>query len=348
MSDPKHPKNEATLDEAEQSDTEALNGADGDVPATDPAAAPEEQSEMESERQEESAIVETLAEESASDEATATDGAEDAEVEESAEAAGEDESAEEAVVAEEEGLADETGGDEATDTSESEDETESDEPDEADDAAEDEDELVIEKLEGRGGRRKKDESDAVPPIENPQLACSVLEGLLFTSNEPLSIRRLSKLMPPMSGQEISALLVQLQSEYDQRGCGMQIAEVAGGYQMATRPSINDWILQLHKKGKRPTLSPAALETLAIVAYKQPVTRAEVDAIRGVDSSSLCRQLQEIDLIKVVGHKEVAGRPQLYGTTRTFLKAFGLFSLSDLPTIAELKRKFVQEPNGAPE
>ena len=121
--------------------------------------------------------------------------------------------------------------------------------------------------------------------------------------------------------------------------------MAGGYQMATRSSYSEWVLMLHKNRKRPALSPAALETLAIVAYKQPITRAEIESIRGVDSSGISRMLLEMEFIKVTGHKEIIGRPRLYGTTRKFLKAFGLNSLNDLPSISELKKQFGAQENG---
>lgn len=190
---------------------------------------------------------------------------------------------------------------------------------------------------------KKPKEPQAPPIENPAQAKSVIECLLFTTVEPISINRLTKMLSPLEAKEVRGLIVSLQNEYDQRAGGLQIVEVAGGFQMATRTTFSPWVLQLHKNRKRPTLSPASLETLAIVAYKQPITRAEVDSIRGVDSSSIVRMLQDLELIKVTGHKEILGRPQLYGTTKGFLKVFGLNSLNDLPSITELKQKFgVQE------
>lgn len=177
-----------------------------------------------------------------------------------------------------------------------------------------------------------------PEIASPQQAKCILECLLFASIEPLSLQRLTNMMSPMSSNEVRSLIVALQGEFDQRNGGLQLVEVGGGWQLATRSAFGEWVLQLQKGRRRPTLSPAALETLAIVAYKQPITRAEVESVRGVDSSGIVRMLQDIELVKVVGRKEVAGRPGLYGTTKKFLLAFGLNSLNDLPSITELKEK----------
>ena len=177
---------------------------------------------------------------------------------------------------------------------------------------------------------------AAPPVQSLAQARGIIEALLFTTLEPLSLKRLSALLEPLAAKEIRGVILELQEEYDRRNGGLQLLEVAGGFQLATRAAYGDWVLLLHRHRKRPTLSPAALETLAIIAYKQPITRAEIESVRGVDSSSIARMLEEIEFVKVVGHKEIVGRPRLYGTTKKFLKAFGLSSLNDLPSIAELK------------
>ncbi|KPL12304.1 hypothetical protein AMJ85_01245 [candidate division BRC1 bacterium SM23_51] len=167
----------------------------------------------------------------------------------------------------------------------------------------------------------------------------MLECLLFATTESLSLRRIREVVHPIDVKDLRALLVELQNEYDSRGSGLQIVEVAGGYQMATRPRYVRWLVPFRKRKRRVGLSVAMLETLAIVAYKQPIIRAEVDAIRGVDSSAVLHALQEVGLVEVVGQKQVPGRPYLYGTTKTFLKHFGLKSLSDLPSIETLRERF---------
>ena len=173
-------------------------------------------------------------------------------------------------------------------------------------------------------------------------ARSIVEAYLFTTNEPLSVARLSRLMNNLHPRTVRGLLLQLQMEYDERAGGLQIVEVAGGFQMATRPHYAEWLLRLHRHRRRSPLTPATLETLAIVAYKQPVTKAELETVRGVESTAPLRTLQEIGLIEVGGRREVIGRPQLYVTTDLFLKTFALKSLADLPTISELKHLFAEE------
>lgn len=173
-------------------------------------------------------------------------------------------------------------------------------------------------------------------------ARAVAEGLLFSSNEPLSVNRLSKLMGNLHPKTVRGLLLELQWEYDNRGGALQIIEIAGGYQMSTRAFIAPWMFRLHKHKRRSALSPATLETLAIIAYRQPITKGEIEAIRGVESGAPLRTLQELNLVEASGRREVVGRPQLYITTEQFLKAFGLKSLADLPSISELKTRFAEE------
>lgn len=178
-----------------------------------------------------------------------------------------------------------------------------------------------------------------PRVQSPAEAKAVLECLLFATTEPLGLRQIREAIHPMDMKALQALVVELQNEYDQRGCGLQIVELAGGYQMATRPRYANWLVNFQKKKRRSGLSVAMLETLAIIAYKQPIIRAEIDAIRGVDSSGVVHSLQETGLIEVVGQKQVPGRPNLYGTTNDFLKYFGLKSLSDMPSIDALRERF---------
>jgi segregation and condensation protein B len=178
-----------------------------------------------------------------------------------------------------------------------------------------------------------------PPVRNAAQAKAILECLLFVTVEPLNLKQIREVIQPMDAAKLRALVVELQNEYDSRGGGLQIVEVAGGYQMATRSLYADWMAPFRKRKRRAGLSVAMLETLAIIAYKQPIIRAEVDAIRGVDSSGTIHALQELELVEVVGQKQVPGRPFLYGTTKTFLKHFGLKSLSELPSIESLRERF---------
>lgn len=163
---------------------------------------------------------------------------------------------------------------------------------------------------------------------------SIIEGILFVSPTPVSARRLQGILDGLSLSEIKSYLQKLQNAYEQRGGALEVKEVAGGFQIYTRPELSPWIRRFTSK-KPVRLSRPSLETLAIVAYNQPISRAEIEAIRGVDSQKAIRSLLEKGMIRVVGRKEVAGRPLLYGTTRRFLEHFGLKDLSSLPSREEL-------------
>jgi segregation and condensation protein B len=136
------------------------------------------------------------------------------------------------------------------------------------------------------------------------------------------------------GRQVRGLIRRLSRQYDEQGRAFAVEEIAGGFQLLTRPEFGLWISRLHSRQQSDSLSKAALETLAIVAYRQPITRAEVDDIRGVQCGPVLRGLVDRRLIKVVGRSEELGRPLLYGTTRRFLEVFGLKSLSELPKRAE--------------
>jgi segregation and condensation protein B len=195
---------------------------------------------------------------------------------------------------------------------------------------------------GRRGAAKGEERDAPLDLASVAEARAVIEAYLFTTNEPLTVARISKLMNNLHPRTVRGLLLELQMEYDRRAGALQIIEVAGGFQMATRPQQSEWVLRLHRQRRRSTLSPATLETLAIIAYKQPVTKAEIEVIRGVETTAPLHTLLDLGLIEVGGRREVIGRPQLYVTTDLFLKTFGLRSLADLPSILELKHLFAEE------
>jgi segregation and condensation protein B len=169
----------------------------------------------------------------------------------------------------------------------------------------------------------------------------ILESLLFVAEEALSLERLAKLVTEADSREIRQALEELRHEYDQRPAGFYLAEVAGGYQLRSRPEFTTWIRRLVDP-KPVRLSKAALETLAIIAYKQPVIRADVEHIRGVDCGGVLRVLLERKLVRVLGRKEIAGRPLIYATTKKFLETFDLRDLKDLPSPKEIE-EFGQPP-----
>jgi segregation and condensation protein B len=164
---------------------------------------------------------------------------------------------------------------------------------------------------------------------------NILESLLFVAEEALGVERLKKLVGEADAAEIRQALEALQAEYDSRRGGFYLAEVAGGFQFRTRPDYTSWVRRLIDP-KPVRLSKAALETLAVVAYKQPVIRTDVEHIRGVDCGGVLRQLLERKLIRVLGRREIAGRPLIYATTKRFLETFDLKDLKDLPTPREIE------------
>ncbi len=163
---------------------------------------------------------------------------------------------------------------------------------------------------------------------------SIIESLVFVSETPLSLNRLKAILGDVDLRDIRLALAELKGEYEDRQGGFTLQEVAGGYQFRTRSAYSDWIKKLLKPS--PTrLSRAALETLAIIAYKQPIIRADVEHIRGVDSGGVLRLLLEKKLIRVLGRKDIPGRPMIYGTTKDFLEIFNLKDLSELPSPKEI-------------
>lgn len=163
----------------------------------------------------------------------------------------------------------------------------------------------------------------------------IIESLLFVAEEPLTVDRLKKTLDNDDTEEIRTTLRTLGEEYDARNGGFYLRQVAGGYQLRTRPEYNQWVKKLLQP-KPPRLSKAALETLAIVAYKQPIIRSNIEHIRGVDCGGLLRMLLERNMIRVLGRKEIPGRPLIYGTTKHFLEVFDLKDLKDLPTPKEIE------------
>lgn len=170
-------------------------------------------------------------------------------------------------------------------------------------------------------------------MEDQQLK-PILESLLFVSSDPISIDRMLAVLKGVERTQIKNLLLQLEEEFMLSNRGFHLVELAGGYQFVTRSDMAPWIKEMERHRVSTRLSRPGLETLAIIAYKQPVTRGEVEIIRGVDAAGVLRTLLDRKLVKIVGRKEVAGRPMLYGTTRTFLKYLGLPNLAALPTLKE--------------
>jgi len=169
----------------------------------------------------------------------------------------------------------------------------------------------------------------------------ILESLLFVSDSPIRLETLVEILPESNKEAILKGIRQIQEEYEDPSKGIGLTEIAGGYQFRTKPSWAGWVSRL-KKVKAVKLSQAALETLAIVAYRQPIIRPAIEEIRGVDSGSVLHTLLEKGLIKMMGRKDLPGRPIVYGTSKGFLELFGLNALSDLPTLKEI------QPPPAPE
>lgn len=200
-----------------------------------------------------------------------------------------------------------------------------------------------------GAEAPDDVPDAVPdevPDEVPALAGddlrAVLEALVFASPEPLTPRQIGKVLQGVGRADWLSALEQLRADYDRPGRGLQLVEVAGGYQITTRPELNEWVQELLDPRAPTRLSIQALETLAVIAYKQPVTLPEVIELRGVKSGGVIKTLLEKRLIRIVGRKEVVGRPMLYGTTKEFLLHFGLMDLNQLPKVEEFAEVLGEE------
>jgi len=163
----------------------------------------------------------------------------------------------------------------------------------------------------------------------------IIESLLFVAEDPLTAHTMGKAAGNREIAEVRLAINELIQEYEERGGGFYLARVAGGYQFRTAPENTPWIKQLIQPNA-PRLSKAALETLAIIAYKQPVIRADIERIRGVDSGGVIRMLLERKLLRVLGRKEIPGRPLIYATTKLFLQVFDLKDLKDLPSPKEIE------------
>ena len=168
-------------------------------------------------------------------------------------------------------------------------------------------------------------------------AKSILEAVLFAASEPISLKQFAQLLEGISTREVRSLLSELREEYNQTNRSFQLVEIANGFQLSTRPEYHPWIEKLYTRQVRVKLTPSALETLAIVAYKQPVTRAEVEEIRGVNSDSVLNSLIEKRMVRIAGRNPGPGKSLLFATTEEFLQQFGLKDLSDLPSLEEIEQ-----------
>ena len=178
----------------------------------------------------------------------------------------------------------------------------------------------------------------VNPVDDPtsmseQTLKSVVEAILFAASEPISVKQFQAVLLGLDARTLRKVLDALREDYQEIGRSFHLVEIANGYQICTRPQYSAWIQKFYTQQVRVTLSPSALETLAIVAYKQPVTRADVAAIRGVNSDSVLNSLVEKGLVSIAGRK--AGRSLLFSTTDAFLQQFGLKDASELPSLDEI-------------
>ena len=174
-------------------------------------------------------------------------------------------------------------------------------------------------------------------LPNPDEIKSILEAVLFTANEPISLEQFSQLFDDISTRQIRQELMRLQDEYQEMNRSFQLIEIANGFQICSDPAYHEWIEKFYTRQIRVKLSPSALEALAIVAYKQPVTRSEVEEIRGVNSDSVLSSLIEKRMVRIAGRKPGPGRSLLLGTTDEFLEQFGLKDLSGLPSLEEIEK-----------
>jgi len=188
-----------------------------------------------------------------------------------------------------------------------------------------------------GRERQEGQVGQVDDAAQPRAAAEVkaiLEALIFASPEPLTPKAIFKLLASEPKEDVLLALDALKRDYEGRG-GLQLVEIAGGYQIVTRPDLHEWVRRLFHERTTQKLTVQSLETLAVIAYRQPVTSAEISEIRGVDTGGVINTLLERHLVKIAGRKQVVGRPFLYATTKEFLIRFGLNDLSDLPKVEDM-------------
>jgi segregation and condensation protein B len=196
-----------------------------------------------------------------------------------------------------------------------------------------------ERQDGLEGQAGTESPEGTERVEQPAAELkAILEALIFASPEPLTPKAIFKLLASEPKEDVQAALAALKQEYEGRG-GLQLVEVAGGYQIVTRPDLHEWVRRLFHERTTQKLTVQSLETLAVIAYRQPVTSAEISEIRGVDTGGVINTLLERHLVKIAGRKQVVGRPFLYATTKEFLIRFGLNDLSDLPKVEDMADAF---------
>ncbi|MDF3130452.1 SMC-Scp complex subunit ScpB [Kiritimatiellaeota bacterium B1221] len=195
-------------------------------------------------------------------------------------------------------------------------------------------------------------------MDNPEKLPEIKEilcAMLFATREPLSLRQMVNVFKrtaetyedvaasfiEMTVKDVEAAMEELRHDLSERRLGLEVVEIAGGFRLRNVPSAGPWLRELLDKGKSAKLSKPALETLSIIAYRQPLQRSQIESIRGVAADSIVRNLLEMGLVKVVGRSELPGKPWLYGTTQAFLEHFGLNSLDELPGMAEMRRNLEQ-------
>ena len=165
---------------------------------------------------------------------------------------------------------------------------------------------------------------------------AIIEALIFVSGEPITLNRIKDVIEGVDKKTLERLASELKDEFNNEYRGLQLVEIANGYQLTTRSEYANWIKKLNKIKVLTKLSKPAMETLAIIAYKQPIIKPEVEKIRGVDSGGVIKTLLERKLIKIIGRMDIVGKPMMYGTTPEFLQYFGLKDLTDLPTLKEFQ------------
>ena len=201
---------------------------------------------------------------------------------------------------------------------------------------------MTDRQDGLDGPERQDQqgaNDGVPdgerlPKRGGAELKAILEALIFASPDPLTPKAMFKLLDTEPKEDVLAALAALKQEYERPG-GLQLVEVAGGYQIVTRPDLHEWVRRLFHERTTQRLTVQALETLAVIAYRQPITAAEITEVRGVNTSGVLNTLLERHLIKIVGRKQVVGRPFMYATTKEFLIRFGLNDLTDLPRVEDM-------------
>ncbi len=204
------------------------------------------------------------------------------------------------------------------------------------------DETPVTVAQADGAGPDPSEPEPAAPVLPPAEIRAVVEALIFASPQPITPREIGQVIQGVPKDDWMAAIGEIQADYLRDGRGLQLVEVAGGWQITTRPEFNDWIRELLDPKTPTRLSIQALETLAVIAYKQPVTMPEVIELRGVKSGGVVKTLLEKRLIRITGRKEVVGRPMLYGTTKEFLLHFGLKDLAELPKIEEFAEVLGEE------